>query len=92
MGYLWLGLAAVFAAVEAVTVQVVSVWFALGSIGGMIAALCGASVTMQILIAAVVSVITLLLFRPFIVKVLKPTDRHKYRFTHRSQIDSNRNR
>lgn len=72
MEFLWLGLAAVFAAVEGVTVQVVSVWFAIGSVGGMIAALCGASVTMQILIAAVVSVITLLLFRPFIVKVLKP--------------------
>ncbi len=42
MEFLWLGLAAVFAAVEGVTVQVVSVWFAIGSVGGMIAALCGA--------------------------------------------------
>ncbi len=72
MGFLWLALAAAFALVEGLTVQVISIWFALGSVAGMIASFFGASVTVQVLIAVIISVITLLLFRGFVVKVLKP--------------------
>lgn len=64
----WLLLAAVLIVIEALTVNLVSIWFALGALSGMIAALLGANVLTQVIIAVVVSVIALaviLIFKPF---------------------------
>lgn len=64
----WLILVAVFACIEIATVNLVSIWFAGGSLAAMIAAFCGADVTLQILIAVGVSGVLLALmviFKPF---------------------------
>ncbi len=64
----WLLLAAILIVIEALTVNLVSIWFALGALSGMIAALLGANVLTQVIIAVVVSVIALaviLIFKPF---------------------------
>lgn len=64
----WLILVAVFACIEIATVNLVSIWFAGGALVAMIAALCGADVLLQILIAVGISGVLLaiiLIFRPF---------------------------
>lgn len=64
----WLILTAVFACIEVATINLVSTWFAGGSLAAMIAALCGADVPLQILIAVGVSGVLLalmLIFKPF---------------------------
>ena len=60
----WLLLATVLIVIEALTVSLVAVWFALGAFAGMIAALLGANVLTQIIIAVTVSVIALAV-KPF---------------------------
>ena len=42
MIWVWLGAVVVFAIVEAMTVGLTSIWFALGALGGFVAALAGA--------------------------------------------------
>lgn len=74
MAFLWLALTAVFALIEGLTFQLVTLWFAIGSIGGLIAAVAGASLKLQIIIALSVSIITLLLLRGFVLKFLKPKE------------------
>ncbi|MBR0415162.1 MAG: NfeD family protein [Clostridia bacterium] len=68
---LWAAAILVFAVLEGLTVQLVSIWFVLGSVAALIAALCGASFTVQVVLFAAVSVISLLLTRPFVKKWLK---------------------
>ena len=60
-----------FAVLEGLTVQLVSIWFVLGAAAALVAALCGANFTVQIVLFAAVSVISLLLTRPFVKKWLK---------------------
>lgn len=74
MGYIWLILIAAFAVIEGVTVQLVSIWFAIGSIGGLIAYALDASLPVQIITAVAVSVVLMLLLRKFVFNVLKPKD------------------
>lgn len=74
MAFLWLALTAVFALVEGLTFQLVTLWFAVGSVGGFIAAVAGASLKLQIIIALSVSIITFLLLRRFVLKFLKPKE------------------
>lgn len=53
---------------EALTIQLVSIWFMLGAIAAFIAACCNISFGLQLIIFAVISVILLLLTRPVIKK------------------------
>ncbi len=71
MGYIWLALAIVFGILEAATVQIVSIWFAGGSVAALIAYLFGASNNLQIAIFVIVSAILLLCTRPFVKKFSK---------------------
>ncbi len=67
--WIWLILAGVFLLAEIVTVgALVSVWFCLGAIAGLISALYGAPVWMQISLFLEVSLLTLFLTRPLIQK------------------------
>lgn len=64
----WLILAAIFIVIEVSTVNLVSIWFALGSFAALIASLFGADVTTQIVLAVVISavcVILIIIFKPF---------------------------
>lgn len=60
----WLAATVIFVIVEAVTVGLVSIWFALGSLAGLVCALFHGPVWLQILWFFAVSAVTLLLTRP----------------------------
>lgn len=74
MGYVWIGCIIAFAVIEMCTVQLISIWFVLGSVAGLIAFLCGANEMAQIAVAVAVSAISLILLRKFVYKVLKPKE------------------
>ncbi len=59
MGYVWLAAIVIFAVVEAVTPQLVSIWFALGSVAALVASLFNVDSWIQFIIFVVVSAILL---------------------------------
>jgi len=59
-----------FLIIEAVTAGVASIWFALGSICALIAALLGAPEWLQVLWFVVISVLTMILTRPIVKKYI----------------------
>lgn len=61
---LWLGATVVLFIAEAVTVNLVTVWFALGALAAFIAAVAGAQLWLQIVLFLVVTVVTLIFTRP----------------------------
>lgn len=69
--WLWLLAIIAFGILEAFTMTLVSVWFVVGSIGGMIAAILGANTLIQTLVFAIVSAAFLMFTRPFVKKVFK---------------------
>ncbi len=69
MGYVWLFLTVLFGIIEAVTVQIVSIWFAGGSVFAMIAYALGASEAVQVGVFVLSSAVLLLLTRPFVKKM-----------------------
>ena len=69
MGYVWFIGIIVFAILEAVTFQFVSIWFAGGALGALIAYLLGAGLTVQIWVFALVSAVLLVLSRPLVKKM-----------------------
>ncbi|EOS65252.1 NfeD family protein [Oscillibacter sp. 1-3] len=68
MMWLWLCAAVLFGVVEGVTAGLVSVWFAVGSVGAFFAAMGGLSVTVQLVIFAAVSAAALAVTRPLVVR------------------------
>lgn len=82
MLWIWIGLIVIFVIVEAATVQLVTVWFAVGGIAGLIAYAFGLEIWMQILIFAVVSAVALAITRPFVKRFTKgrkqPTNADRY--------------
>ena len=68
MLWVWIGLIVVTAAVEAATVQLVTVWFAVGGVAGLIAYAAGLEIWLQILIFAIVSAAALAVTRPLVKK------------------------
>ena len=73
---LWIVLALAFLFVELQTVALVCVWFVVGALTALVANLLGAVVWLQILLFALVSLVMLLLMRPFLRKYVEP---HKIR-------------
>ena len=72
MTIFWLGAFIVFAIGEAVTVGLVSVWFAVGALAALFAAALGAGLWLQIAVFLGVSALALALFKPLSSKFLKP--------------------
>lgn len=68
----WLVLMILFLIVEAQSVTMVSLWFAAGALGALIAELCGAELWLQIVIFFVVSVVLLASLRPIARKFFTP--------------------
>lgn len=68
---LWLVLLVVFLVAEAVSVQLVSAWFALGAFGALIASLCNVGFVWQVCIFVAVSVVCLVVTRPLVKKFTK---------------------
>lgn len=68
---MWIVLTVVFAIIEAVTLQIVTVWFAVGSIGAIIANVVGASQLVQLIVFVALSILTLVIARPYLKKFTK---------------------
>ena len=68
MLWVWIGLIVVTAAVEAATVQRVTVWFAVGGVAGRSAYASVREIWLQILIFAIVSAVALAVTRPLVKK------------------------
>ncbi|MCD7805572.1 MAG: NfeD family protein [Oscillospiraceae bacterium] len=68
----WLIAVIAFIILEAVTYQLVSVWFVIGSLAGLLAAALGASVMIQVAVFVIVSALMLIILRPLSMKLLKP--------------------
>ena len=67
----WFILMVVFIVTEVGTYQLVSIWFALGAIAAMLSSLFNVSGTMQLVIFAVVSMVSLIASRPLVKKMQK---------------------
>lgn len=65
----WLAAVILLIVLEAVTYQLVAVWFALGAAAALIASLLDASLTVQIIVFLAVSVISLIASRPLVKKI-----------------------
>ncbi|MBQ8929038.1 MAG: NfeD family protein [Oscillospiraceae bacterium] len=78
---LWLILMVILFGIEAATVNLVSIWFALGALGALIAAIAGGQLWLQVTVFVVVAAVTLLLTRPVLKKRLavrhQPTNADK---------------
>ena len=70
--FLWFALLITFVVVEAVTVNMVSVWFAAGSLAALIVSLIGGELWLQILVFLTVSAVALALLRPIAKKYFTP--------------------
>ena len=66
--WIWLGVIVFFVILEAVTVQLVALWFIAGAIGAFICALLSIDPLLQIGVFVVVSLLFLLLLRPMVKK------------------------
>ena len=69
---IWFVLIGVFLSVEANTVGLVSIWFAVGALGAMVARLLGAEVWLQLVLFFGISVLLLAMLGPVVRKYLKP--------------------
>ena len=68
----WLVLTVLFLMAEASTVTVVSLWFAIGSVGALIVALLHGAVWLQVTVFLVISALLLMLLRPLVRKYMTP--------------------
>ena len=71
MLYAWLGLMIAFVVIELATPQLVSIWFAIGSIGAMISTALSAHLWVQLTVFAVVSVAMVFVTRPLYKRFIK---------------------
>lgn len=70
MYLIWAGAIIIFGIAEGVTVQLVSIWFVIGSVAALAAALFGAGMPLQVIIFIAVSVAALIVTRPLVKKKL----------------------
>ncbi len=69
-GWIWLGLIILGIVIESASPQLVAIWFVLGGVAALISSFCGAEVWLQVSIAVVVSVISLIATRPLARKIM----------------------
>lgn len=67
---MWVVIAVIFGVTEGATVNLVTIWFALGAVGAFVTSLFTDSLLIQICVFVSVSVLTLILTRPFVKKYL----------------------
>ncbi len=70
--FLWFALLVIFIAAEAATVNMVSAWFAAGSLAALVTALLGGRMWLQIVVFLAVSAVALALLRPIAKKYFTP--------------------
>ena len=77
MAFIWIVLAVVLGIIEAATVSLVSIWFAVGAIVAIIPAYFGAPIWVQILVFLVVSAVCFVFTKRFFKDVIK-VKKHPY--------------
>jgi membrane protein implicated in regulation of membrane protease activity len=65
---IWLVLMLVLAGAEIVSVNLTTIWFALGALAAMISSLCGANIWLQLIWFLAVSILTLIITKPLVKK------------------------
>ncbi len=65
----WIAMLELFVVIEAATAQLVTIWFAVGTLASLIAALVHAPIAIQIVLFVVVSVVALFATRPLVRKI-----------------------
>ena len=70
--FLWFALLVIFVVAEAATVNMVSAWFAIGSLASLITALLGGKMWLQVVVFLAVSAVMLALLRPIAKKYFTP--------------------
>ena len=71
MGEIWFILFLVLVFIELITVNLVTIWFAIGALAAIITGLITTSVIIQVIIFIIVSAIALLLTKPIVKKLRK---------------------
>lgn len=71
MSVIWIAAIIAFAVLELVTYQLVSVWFIIGALGGLIMRLLGFDFAVQMIVFLVISIASLCALRPMSMKLLK---------------------
>lgn len=66
---IWTVLFILLIVIELATISLVSIWFAIGALAGLLANLFGASVGIQITLAVAFSVLSLILSYPYVKKI-----------------------
>lgn len=69
--FVWIAATIAFIIVEAVTTQLVTIWFAVGSAAATVAALLKADTLVQLIVFVAVSLIALAITRPLVKKLTK---------------------
>jgi len=72
MMWVWLGIFVVLAVVEGLTSNLVTIWFCIGAIAGMIAAAFGAPFWIQVICCVIVAFVSLFALKPYMEKVVAP--------------------
>jgi membrane protein implicated in regulation of membrane protease activity len=72
MTIFWLIMLFVFIIFEALTVHLVSIWFAFGSLCALISSVLGAEIWLQVILFIVFSAVSLILTRPLVKKYILP--------------------
>lgn len=70
--WLWVGILVVFIVMEAMTAQLVALWFIAGAVVGFVTALLHGPVWLQMTLFVIVSVVSLFLLRPLIHQKVTP--------------------
>ena len=68
---IWIAAIIIFGVAEATTAGLTSIWFVLGGVAGLIAAVCGGPVWLQVGLFFAVSIAALAFTRPLVVKLMK---------------------
>lgn len=82
MEWIWLALLLIFVVTEIATVQIVTIWFAVGALAALISSLITDSVVTQVVVMLAASLLSLICTRPFVKKLMKndiqPTNADMY--------------
>lgn len=71
MLWIWVAAIVAFIIIEAATVQLVTVWFAVGAVGGLITCLLKLPLYVQIITFVVISALALIITKPLVKRITK---------------------
>lgn len=66
---IWIAAIIIFGVVEAVTAGLVSIWFVIGGVGGLVVSILGGQIWLQVVVFFIVSIAALFLTRPLVRKI-----------------------